>query len=409
MSITSAAEFGPLTAATKLALALERSPLVRRGAPVLRWRHPILGVAAFGFAIPHLDRTVTDWPWFYIGSQLLFGEEVHPDADLGPGGLHIYGDHPSLQIGPLALVLARGFRYIGTGRIAAVLVMTAMAPGLVYLLERTARRVRPPEAERAELLLRVTVFVGGLLFVQVWAQVAAVFTHLDDVLVLSFATVGLWCVANGRAGLFGVVVGLALASKPWAMMVLPLILVLPARERWKAFFITGSIAAAAWLPFIVADADTIQAMRPQVLLHPASVLRLFGVGLDSNILWVRPAQVIGALLLGALAVRRGRWPGVLAVGIAVRLLLDPGTYSYYTAGLLLAVLAWDLMRSAEPLPTWTIASFWLLEVVTRMKLSATSEAVLRLTLTLALITAVLRRSGRNAIAPRQEDERLPSA
>ena len=42
------------------------------------------------------------------------------------------------------------------------------------------------------------------------------------------------------------------------------------------------------------------------------------------------------------AVRRGPWPVMPAVVRAVRMLLDPGAYPYYTAGLVLATVLLDL-------------------------------------------------------------------
>ena len=46
--------------------------------------------------------------------------------------------------------------------------------------------------------------------------------------------------------------------------------------------------------------------------------------------------------MGALAVHRGRWLVVPAVVLAVRMLLDPAAYPYYTAGLVLATVLVDV-------------------------------------------------------------------
>jgi hypothetical protein len=54
---------------------------------------------------------------------------------------------------------------------------------------------------------------------------------------------------------------------------------------------------------------------------------------------------------------RGRFGGVLLAAVAVRMITDPGTWSYYTAGFMLGALAWDLYEtnSITPKATWCAA------------------------------------------------------
>jgi len=134
---------------------------------------------------------------------------------------------------------------------------------------------------------------------------------------------------------------------------------------------------------------TLDAIRPAVLTSPASVLALFGVPIGDAPAWVRPVQLGAALALGALAVLRGRWAAVLLVGIAMRVALDPQVFLYYSAGLLLAALAWDLLQSPHPLPVWTLAGFVALDVVYVEVGSDTTRAVFRLTLTVAAVGIAL--------------------
>ena len=366
-------------------MAAERSALLRRMRPLLRWRYLVFLVLAFGLAIPQLDREINDWPWFVVGSELLFHDSY---PELEPGGLHLYANHPAVQIGPLALLEAEVFRFFGNGRLVAVLTTTAMGPALVYLAERTARRVRGRMTDAEDLAFLVTVFVGGLFFSQCWVSLAAYYTHPDDALVLGLASLSVWAIVSGRRSWVGALLGLALAAKPWAMVFTPLILVLRGRERWRAAIICGAIAAAAWLPFIIADSGTLDAMKPHAATDAASVIRAifrFAPAPD----WLRPVQLIAALLAGVAAVQRGRWPAVLAVGIAVRLLLDPGVNTYYTSGLLVGTVMWDFVRPGPPSPTWTTLSFWTLGALTTVVPGPTLEAVLRLLLCTALVLSVV--------------------
>jgi hypothetical protein len=59
---------------------------------------------------------------------------------------------------------------------------------------------------------------------------------------------------------------------------------------------------------------------------------------------------------------RGRWPAVILVGTAARILLDPEVYSYYTAGILLGALAYDLVVSDRRWPWLTTGGLLSLHV-----------------------------------------------
>ena len=321
-----------------------------------------------------------------LGSELLVGTH-HLYSPL-PGGLHLYANYPQLQIGPLSFVLATPFRLLGPGdgRITFALVGTAVAPTIVFILERAALAVWR-EADRD--LVALTAFLGGLVVVQAWSPLATIYAHLDDVLLLLALAVATWAVAVRRPWLVGLALGTGMALKPWGVVGLALVLALPQRHWWRAGLAGGLVAAAAWLPFILADPATLNAAKPQVMTDPASVLRLLGVPIGDAPKWVRPVQLGAALACGALAVARRRWGAVLLVGIAVRVGLDPQVFLYYSAGLVVATLAWDLLRTPRPLPVWTLAGFVLLNVSYVVVQSPTPRAVMRLLITLAAVGAVL--------------------
>ena len=359
---------------------------LRAAEPVLRLRYVVIVVAAFLFLVQHINGTGKDWDYFVIGSELLFGQH-HLYTPLA-GGLHLYANYETIQIGPLSLLLAAPIRLIGSdeGRVAGAILMTAVAPALIYVLERTARLVRPNLDQR---ILQVTVLLGGLMVVQSWATLATIYAHLDDVLVLAAGVGALWAVATRRPVLLGVFVGLAIAAKPWGVVALPLVLVLRGRDRIVAFATGITIAAVAWLPFVLADSRTLDAIKPPIVVAPESVLHLFGVAATDAPSWTRPVQMACVVLLGTIAILRGRWAAVLLVGITARLALDPQVFLYYTAGLVLAAFAWDLLRSRRPLPLWTLFTFVLLNDSYVLVDDSDVQAAIRLVLSVVLIVVVL--------------------
>ena len=374
-----------------LAAVATHSQLLRRIEPLLKWRYLVLVAVAFLSSVQHMRGTGEDWEYFVKGSELIIGQH-HPYTPLA-GGLHLYANYPDFQIGPLSFLLAIPFRVLGPGdgRIPAVLAMTAVIPFLVLLMERAARQVWSAAEDRSEPLLQLTVLLGGLVVVQAWAPLATIYAHLDDVLVLSALTAAVWAVAYRRPWVLGAAIGLGIAAKPWGVVALPLILALPgpAIDKWRALGLGSAIAGMAWLPFVIGDPDTLDAIQPAVLTHVASVLHLFGVPLNDAPSWVRPVQLGTALVGGTLAVARNRWGAVLLVGIALRIGLDPQTFLYYSAGLLVAALVWDLLRSPHPAPVWTLAGFVLLNVAYVSGIDPHTRAILRLLITAAVVGTVL--------------------
>lgn len=364
--------------------------LLDRVSPFLRWRYAFLVALSIAFALQHLRGTGEDWHYFAVGSELLFGR--HRSYMFLPGGLHMYASYPELQIGPLSFLVAAPLRLLGgsDGRVAAALIMTLVAPLLVLVLERAARSVWGVSDGVGSRMAALTAFLGGVLLVQAWSPLAVIYGHLDDVLVLSACTVAVWAVARNRPAVLGLAIGLGICAKPWGVVALPLILALPGRGRLKALLIASTLSAACWLPFVIADPATLSAIRPAVMTSPASVLSLFGVRAGGNApAWVRPVQLAAALAVGGLAVLRGRWGAVLLVGVATRIGLDPQVFLYYSAGLVLAALAWDFMRSRRPLPVWTLATVVLLNDAYIVVHDPHTLAVMRLVVTAAMVAAAV--------------------
>jgi len=85
--------------------------------------------------------------------------------------------------------------------------------------------------------------------------------HVDDALALGGAIVALWCVQSRRPVLCGLVLGLAVAFKPWAIAFVPLVLAFEGWDRWRAAGATLGVILCASLPFVLADRATLQAAK----------------------------------------------------------------------------------------------------------------------------------------------------
>jgi hypothetical protein len=270
---------------------------------------------------------LVSWHYFTTGAALL--------SSHGPGaGLDLYATHPQLQIGPLTFLAAAPMNGLPgwlSGSVAAV-VIAAAGPALLVSLSHFPQ-------------LMVTNRQRGLaaaVLLPVWAELAVHYTHLDDALALVLLMAGMHALSRCRVVPAALLLAASADAKPWALAFVPLLLVLPRERWWRSALVWLAAVVAAWLPFVLADPLTLQAGRFTIPNDPSSSLRALGVTAALTPVWDRPAQLLLGIGLGALAVRRGRWLVVPAVVLAVRMLLDPGAYAYYTAGLLLATVVLDV-------------------------------------------------------------------
>jgi hypothetical protein len=352
------------------------------------WHLIVLGlwaVACFARFAPHGGIA---WHFFTEGSALLFGGGGGVGAHRG--GLHLYADYPQLQIGPLAFVVAQGLRPFSPHHGVFVAEAVLMAIGLYLLRELTniALIIRPEFLQRPAAF-RVTALIGGAVFLAGWAELAATFAHLDDALALLLAVLAVRAAMAGHPVLTGLCIGLATDCKPWALVFLPVALMLQPRAWWRAAVAALAVIAAAWLPFAIADHHTLAAMHYTIRNMSGSALRALGVSQPRTPSWDRPAQVLIGCALGAAAVWRGRWPAVILLGVGARIALDPADWGYYTAGVLAGALLWDLVRTARPIPVWTVTSFAALTAVQAITRDSAVLGLLRLGLVIAFTAAAL--------------------
>jgi ABC-type lipoprotein export system ATPase subunit len=114
-----------------------------------------------------------------------------------------------------------------------------------------------------------------------------------------------------------------------------------------------TIGGVLWAPFILADGGTLSAIRPTIWTAPDSVLHLVTDGTWTIPAALRLVQLALALLVVCVLVMRGQPASALAAGVAVRLLVDGGTWPYYTAGLIAGALLFDLTAHRHRLP-WAV-------------------------------------------------------
>jgi hypothetical protein len=277
------------------------------------------------------------------------------DLDDPTGSLHVYATHPDLQFGPVAMAAAAVLSLLGAraGMVTAQFLAAGAGLLLLALAGQVAAHVQPLGSQRRQ---SQTLALAGVAFLPVWMNLAVRFVHIDDVLALLLVVAAVLAAVNRMDLLAAVLLGLSVAAKPWAIPFLALLLAVPARHRGRAAAVALGVVAAGWLPFLVADPRSALASRFAIPSAAGSGLRTLGVNAAVTPVWDRPLQMALGLVLAVVAVRRGRWPAVVLVVVCVRIALDPGTYSYYTGGIVVGALLWDLVGVRRLVPAWTLAA-----------------------------------------------------
>lgn len=250
-------------------------------------------------------------------------------------GVHLYALRPDIQVGPLGLVCVAALRAVLPGQVHGALL--AVSAGLL---------IATLAALRAALRPRATPFlVGASMVALLWAAVLPQWAHLDDELALTL-TVLAWSAALRRhPGMVALALTGAIAAKPWAAACLPILLLLPCL-RLRALLGVAAGTAATYLPFVVGDPRTAAALARFAIPAQADSLPAL-LGLAQAPGWERPVQLLAAWLLGAACLRAGRKDLLLLAVLAPRVLLDAGTFDYYTVELGIGLVAAELRGSSS--------------------------------------------------------------
>lgn len=211
--------------------------------------------------------------------------------------------------------------------------------------------------------------------------------HPEELLVGALAVGAALVAARGRAGWAGLLLGLAVAGKPWAALAaVPVLALLPGpRQMIRASVVAAGAGGAVLLPFLLAGAGAVHGaaevastsgaiFQPWQALwfvgdHGTVVTGLYGEkpGFRAAPGWAaqvsHPLVVVAGLglaIAGAVAARRRRAPWhdgllLLAAVLLLRCLLDTWNTSYYAVPFLLALLAWEAAARGG-VPALTAAS-----------------------------------------------------
>jgi hypothetical protein len=326
------------------------------------------------------------WHYFVAGSRLLTSSQ----------GLHLYATHSELQIGPATLLVTAPAVLFLPAWLGKLLMMIVMSAAGLFVLAELRRLIafRTPVSDR-------TVLAVGLVFLAVWSDLAVRYAHPDDVLAIALTVMATRLLRMRHNVLGAVALALAADCKPWAVAFLPLLMIVESSERRRVVMVWLATLAVAWLPFLT-DPRTLSAGTYRIANALDSSLRVLGEHSASTPMWVRPAQLLVGAALGFIVIRRGRWSAVLAVAVAVRLLLDPGTWAYYNAGLFAGTAMCDFALLAVPVSWFTMSAavfFYLPSVVLRssphlLGLTRTGYLVVLLAVIILVPKRVLRRVDR---------------
>jgi hypothetical protein len=318
----------------------------------VRWLNVALAVWYLGWFVGMARHGGMAWHFFVQGGAAL-SDLDDPTA----GGLHLYAALPILQIGPVALIGGWLFSFLGPHGGLVVAQVFAAATGLLILatVRQIALDARPDLTARHidRQTAAATVF-----FTPVWMYLAVGSAHLDDVLALLFAVLATHATRQHRAVLAGVLFGMAVDCKPWALPFGCLLLLLADRKaRTLGALALAATVALAWSPFLLADPATTNAIHFTIPNTSRSGLRAIGIDTPRTPPWDRPAQAALGAALSLLALRRCRWAAVPMLVIAARLALDPGSNRYYTAGLAVGATLWDIAGTTSSWPWWSTTVF----------------------------------------------------
>jgi glycosyl transferase family 87 len=347
---------------------------------VSRRAFPLLLIAAASAWIAFSNAALGDYPI-----------DAGPAVDALAGG-HIsafLGSDPDM--GPVSIILRAPFAALGGGDLLSayqwgslICVFTAGLLGL-YLARLAGRR---GSGAPAQALLAGVCLLNPLTFAALQAG------HPEEILTASLAVGAVAVASQGHSGRAALLLGLAIASKQWAVIaILPVLMALPS-GRVRAGLGAAAVVLALTLPAVLAHPHAyfetqrslavesqyvtpwsawfsttavtdhqVPALHTTVQVHYAS-------GFVAR--FSHPLIVLVALLIPlAVALRRRRFGLSAAEAMALltllsllRCVLDPVDNLYYHEPLLLALVGWDAVAS-RGLPLRAIGGVAVLELLSR--------------------------------------------
>jgi hypothetical protein len=276
--------------------------------------------------------------------------------------------------------------------------------------------------------------------------------HPEEILGAALCVAAVLCALNDRPTWAGVLLGLAIANKEWAVLATGPVLVALPRARVRAMLVAGATAAAVMGPFLLGSSGGFAQATSSAGLNTGGIFQPWqwwwffgsfvhpaaGVHFDPAAIYRSAPPWLGGLghtvpvaimlpLTGLYAwrrrgaARRGRHDALLllALLLALRCVLDPWDISYYALPFLFALGSWEAL-GARRLPLVSLmatfgAWFILMETGnTALYLPANTQALVFILVSVPGILALALRlyapGLERALAPRaRATEPMPAA
>jgi hypothetical protein len=193
--------------------------------------------------------------------------------------------------------------------------------------------------------------------------------HPEEILGVVLCVAGVALAANGNVGWSGLLVGLAVVNKPWALVAVPVALAAMPSQRRRGLVIIGATAGAILVPITLVRSHGLSAgaAGAQLGAHSGSIFNppqlLWWFGRHSWIVaQARPVIVLMSIVCAGLwwSLRgRGRPSSdrgnevllLLVLVLLLRAALDPWNNIYYHVPFLLALMAYEIRAGRMPLLT----------------------------------------------------------
>jgi hypothetical protein len=297
-----------------------------------------------------------------------FTDAAFPIDALARGDLRAFAANPALM-GDLSLFVRAPFVALVFDQSLPVVYLASALPCLaalvalaLYLRRRMLSLGLPAAA--ALLVGLLAVFNPGTFRSLHWG-------HPEEILASALCVGAIIAATRGRTLLAGVLVGLAVGTKQWALIAVIPTLLAATRHRIRLGVVGGALAVAIALPALLLQPQAVVAthkaiVQAQPVAGPANVWWPLSTprtaaertasapGFAANVpAWIgtlsHPLIVLIGVPLGWLFWRRRERLapqdvlGLLALLMLLRCLLDPWNNDYYHAPFLLSLLAWEAL------------------------------------------------------------------
>jgi hypothetical protein len=297
-----------------------------------------------------------------------FADAAFPIDALARGDLRAFAANPALM-GDFSIFLRAPFVRLVFDQDLTVVYLAGALPCLaalvglaLYLRRRMLALARPAAA---------VLLVGLLAVLNPGTFRSLHWGHPEEILASALCVGAIIAATRGRGLLAGALLGLAVATKQWAVIAVIPTLLAATRHRIRLAAVAGAIAAAIALPALLLQPQAVVGthtaiVQSQPVTGPANVWWPFSTprtvaerkagspGFGAKIpAWLgtlsHPLIVLAGIPLGWLFWRRrGRLQpqdalGLFALLMLLRCLLDPWNNDYYHAPFVLSLLAWEAL------------------------------------------------------------------